>query len=194
MSLIPAEDLGYLDVVGEAFLAVRGQGLVLSPVDVELVRKYEAAGIPANALVHGIVRAAERRRAHGKPPPRSLSALKRTLDAEARRHQGGQVRAGALASAEAIDILLAAAREAVLPEERAAYWAAYRATCAGQTPVEAAALGWLTAVPRDLQRAVAQGVREAVGPRLAPEPREEYRGRLRRALVEDALERAELRI
>lgn len=193
MSLLPAEDLSYLDLIGEAFLSIRGRGLALSPVDVELVRRYEAAGIPVAVLMRGILKAAERRRAHGKPPHLSLSSLKRTLDAEARRFQAGSVRGGGpLPSPETLDRLLASARDAALPEERAAYRAAYRAACSGHDLPEAAALAWLACVPRDLQRPVVTQVRRRLGPRLAPEPREEYRQRLRHALVQAALARAEL--
>lgn len=193
MSLIPAEDLTFTDVVGEAFLAERGSGLLLSPVDVQLLRGYEAAGIPPAVLVRAITRAAERRRAHGKPFHRSLAALKRTLDAAVRRFQAGQVRGGAVRpSPEQLDRLLAAAREAVLPETRAAYRAAYRAACAGQPPPEAAALAWLAALPRPLRFAAARAARDALGPRLAQEHREEYRGRLRHAVIQEALERAGL--
>ncbi len=131
-----------MDLVGEAFLAVRGTGLILSPVDVELLRRYEAADIPAPTLIRTIFTAAERRRAHGKPPHQSLSSMKRSLDAAARHFQSGQVRgAEPLASPGTLDRLLAAAREGAQPEDRAAYRAAYRAACAGQAVTEAGALG-----------------------------------------------------
>ena len=195
MSLIPTEDVTFIDLVGEAFLETRGAGLMLSPVDVELLRRYEAAGIPPAVLVRGILRAAERRRYHGKPPHLSLGALKRTLDAEVRRFQSGQVRGLAPPpSAELLDRLLALAREAPLPEERKAYRAAYRAACAGDPVREPAALAWLQALPRPVQRAVASELRRTLGARLANQPREEYREQLRNALVNDALERAELRL
>ena len=193
MSLVPTDELTFVDLVGEAFLAVRGTGLVLSPVDVELLRHYEAAAIPAPILIKAILVAAERRRAHGKPPHQSLSSMKRSLQAAARRFQAGQVRGGEpLPSAATLDHLLAHAREGTLPQERAAYRAAYRAACAGYAVPEAGALGWLSALPRPLQREVSSRVRRALGPRLAPEPREEYRQRLRVALIADALQRAEL--
>ena len=192
VSLIPTEDIGFLEIVGEAFLSARGRGLALSPVDVELVRSYEAAAIPAAVLVRGIARATERRRAHGKPAPLSLHAIKRTLDAEARRFQAGQVRGGPMPTAETLDRLLAHAREAPLPEERAAYRAAYRAACAGEDLPEAAGLAWVTELPRPLQRLTSRAVRTNLGPRLASERREAYRERLRHALAQDALRRADL--
>ncbi len=193
MSLLPADELTFVDLVGEAFLAVRGTGLVLSPVDVELLRRYEAAAIPPPILIRAILIAADRRRAHGKPSHPSLSAMKRSLDAAARRFQHGQVRDAEPVAPEELDHLLACARDGATPEERAAYRAAYRAACAGQAIPEAGAFGWLAALPRPRQREVSSQVWRALGPRLAPEPREEYRQRLRVALVADAIERAELR-
>lgn len=193
MSLLPSDELTFVDLVGEAFLAVRGTGLVLSPVDVELLRRYEAADIPAPILIKAIFVTAGRRRAHGKPPHQSLSSMKRSLEAAAVRFQSGQVRgAEAPASPQTLDRLLACAREGTEPEERAAYRAAYRAACAGYAVIEAGALGWLSALPRPKQREVSSQVRRALGPRLAPEPLEEYRQRLRVALIADALQRAEL--
>jgi hypothetical protein len=192
VSLLPADEINFVDLVGEAFLAVRGTGLVLSPVDVELLRGYEAAAIPAPLLIRTIFLAAERRRDHGKPPPASLSSIRRSLDAAARRFQAGQARAVEPVSAATLDRLLASAREGEAPEERAAYRAAYRAACAGQPVVEAGALGWLAALPRTRQRQVSTSIRTTLGPRLAPEPLEEYRQRLRGALIAGALDRAEL--
>lgn len=192
MSLLPSDEINFADLVGEAFLAVRGTGLLLSPVDVELVRGYEAAGIPAPLLIRAIFLAAERRRAHGKPPHASLSSMRRSLDAAARRFQSGQTHAAEPVEAATLDHLLACAREGALPEERAAYRAAYRAACAGQPITEAGALGWLSALPRGRQRQVSTSVRGTLGPRLAPEAPEEYRQRLRGALIAGALERAAL--
>jgi len=198
VSLIPADDFTYLDLVGEAFLAERGQGLVLSPVDVELVRHYEGAGVPPHVLVLGIARACERRRYHGKPPPASLSACKRTLDAEVRKHLAGRAgslrQEGPFAEAGTLDRLIAATREATDPAERAAYASAYRAACAGLAIPEAAGLGYLRHLPRLDQRLLAQAVHATLGRRLAPEPREEYRERLRRALVSAAIAQAKLAV
>ena len=185
----------FLDIVGEAFLSTRGRGLVLSPVDVTLLRTYEASGVPAPILVRGILRAAERRRANGKPPPPPPSTPS-SAHSTPRPATSTPARCAAAPSpsAEQLDALLAAAREAPLPEERAAYRAGYRAACAGEDTREAAALAWLGGLPRSLQRATASAIREGLGPRLAPEPREEYRVRLRRALVADAIQRANLEL
>ncbi len=87
MSLLPSDEITFVDLVGEAFLAVRGSGLLLSPVDVELLRHYEAAAIPAPLLIRAVFLAAERRRDHGKPPHGSLSSMRRSLDAAVRRFQ-----------------------------------------------------------------------------------------------------------
>src|SRR5581483_6060131 len=164
MSLLPTEEISYADLVGEAFLATRGTGLVLSPVDVQLLRGYEAAAVPAPILIRAIFIAAERRRAHGKPPHPSLSSMRRSLDAVARRFLAGQVRDEPPPAPETLDRLLAHAREGSSPEQRAAYRAAYRAACAGEPLVEAGALGWIAALPRARQRDVASGVQRALGP------------------------------
>jgi hypothetical protein len=188
MSLIPAEEVTYVDSVGEFFLAQRGTGLMISSPDVELLRGYEGAGIPATVLCRGIERAFERRRQHGKPPHRTLSACKRTLDAEVKRFLAGAGRPpGDLPSAETLDRLVALAKSADRPEDKAAYRAAYRAACAGGHPSEAAGLAFLRALPSGERRRVAQGARAVLGQRVSGASRAEYRERLRSILIERVL-------
>jgi hypothetical protein len=190
VSLLPADEVTYLDCVAEFFLAQRGTGLMISSPDVELLRAYEGAGIPATVLCLGIERAFERRRHHGKPPYRTLSACRRTLDAEAKRFLAGANRApGDLPSAQSLDRLVALAKSADQPEEKAAYRAAYRATCAGGVPSEAAGLAYLQALPRAARAQIAREAVASLGQRVPGASRAEYRERLRSILITDVLRR-----
>jgi hypothetical protein len=188
MSLLPADEVTYLDCVAEFFLAQRGTGLMVSPPDVELLRAYEGAGIPPTVLCRGIERAFERRRQHGKPPHRTLSSCRRTLDAEVRRFLLGAGRPpGDLPTPEILDRLVALAKSADKAEDKAAYRAAYRAACAGGTPSEAAGMAYLMALSKGERRRVAQRARASLGERVSGASRAEYRERLRSILVEQVL-------
>ncbi|HEY3449475.1 MAG TPA: hypothetical protein VGK67_24185 [Myxococcales bacterium] len=58
MSLLP-EDAGYLEHVQAYFLAFRGDGVSLSPLDAELLADWMARGVPYPVVCRGIRRAAE---------------------------------------------------------------------------------------------------------------------------------------
>jgi hypothetical protein len=190
VSLLPADEVTYLDCVAEFFLAQRGSGLMISSPDVELVRAYEGAGIPTAVLCRGIERAFERRRHAGKPPHRTLSSCRRTIDAEVRHFLGGANRApGDLPDSHALDRLVALAKSADRPEEKAAYRAAYRAACAGGIPEEAAGLAYLMALPVAERTLVSQAVRAGVGRRVPGVSRAGYRDHLRTSLIGEALRR-----
>ena len=196
MSLLPSEEITYLDYVGEFFLAQKGAGLVLSPPDVELVRRYEGEGIPFEVLCRGIERAFEVRRRHAKErtPHLSLRSCKRSIDAEVRHHRKGALRgAGPIADAGRIDRLLGLARAAEAPEVRAAYRAAYRAACSGDAVELAAAFAYLGALPRPEQRRLCRAVAATV-PRSPEAPPWERRAALREALTTAALERGKLQL
>jgi hypothetical protein len=190
VSLLPADEVTYLDCVAEFFLAQRGTGLMISSPDVELVRAYEGAGIPTAVLCRGIERAFERRRHAGKPPHRTLSSCRQTIDAEVRRFLGGANRApGDLPDSHALDRLVALAKSADRPEEKAAYRAAYRAACAGGIPEEAAGLAYLMALPVAERTRVSQAVRLGVGRRIPGASLAGYRDHLRTSLIREALRR-----
>jgi len=201
MSLLPVEEITYVDCVTEFFTGLKGSGLMLSPLDVEFVRGYEVQGIPAAVLCHGIERAFEARlrnaRRVGKDPPaegpRSLRSFRRSIEAEVRKFlKGAPGRTSSPAEPAQIDRLLAHARDAEDPAERAAYREAYRAACQGTPLAPAAALRYLASLPRRTQREVCG----SVGRRLTPRPHEvtrlQWRLRLRDALIEEALRRARL--
>jgi hypothetical protein len=190
VSLLPADEVTYLDLVAEFFLAQRGTGLMISPPDVELVRAYEGAGIPTAVLCRGVERAFERRRHNGKPPHRTLCSCRRTIDAEVRRYLGGANRApGELPDARALDRLVGLVKSADRPEEKAAYRAAYRAACAGGVPEEAAGIAYLMALPGPERARVSQAVRASLGRRVPGLSPAGYRHRLRRSLIWEALRR-----
>jgi hypothetical protein len=201
MSLLPVEEITYVDCVTEFFTSLKGSGLMLSPLDVELVRGYEAAGIPWPVVCRGIQRAFEARRRNARRapsgeaprPPRSLRSCRRSIEAEARKFlKGAPGRTAPPVSPGEIDRLLAHARHAADPAERAAYREAYRAACVGSPLAPAAALRYLAALPRPAQRRLCGDV----GRRLTPRPHEmtrlEQRLRLREALIDEALSRARL--
>ena len=56
MSEIPQSALSYQAIVGEVFLALRGSGLVLSPLDQEQVAAWERRGVPVAVVCRGLRR------------------------------------------------------------------------------------------------------------------------------------------
>jgi hypothetical protein len=195
VSLLPAEEITYLDYVAEFFLSQKGAGLVLAPPDVELVRRYEGEGIPFEVLCRGIERAFEVRRRHGKErtPHLSLRSCRRSMDAEVRRFRKGALRgAGPVADAGLLDRLLGLARTAPKPASLA-YRAAYRAACAGDAIEPAAAFAYLAALPRADQRQLCRATVASL-PRAPGTPPWERRALLRAALTTAALEHGKLQV
>lgn len=87
MSLLP-EEASFEELVQECFLAHRGQGLMLSALDVELLASWAQEEIPFEVVARGIRRAAERLRYDaraGEAGPRTLRACKRDVEAELTR-------------------------------------------------------------------------------------------------------------
>lgn len=198
MSLLPTTEIGYIDYVSEYFLAQKGTGLMLSPLDVELVRRYEGQGIPFEVLCRGVARAFEVRHRHGKDrsPQLSLRACKRSIEAEVRRHARGALRGpGPLPEPAHLDRLLGRLRSAPNDAARAGYRAAYRAACGGEALAPAAAFAYLAALPRTAQRGLCGAVFRSLAPRMdEPMVAEAHwlRERLRDALARAALEHGKL--
>ena len=72
----------------ECFLAHRGAGLMLSPLDVQLVMSWSEAGAPYEVVALGIRKAAERAvwdTRPGEPALRTLRACKREVEAELKK-------------------------------------------------------------------------------------------------------------
>ena len=76
MSDLPSDALDYQAVVAEYFLALRGAGLLLSPLDQDLVAEWERRGLPVPIVCRGLRRGVERLAEERPPRPvRSVRAL-----------------------------------------------------------------------------------------------------------------------
>ncbi len=213
MSHLPEQALTYEAVVAEYFLALRGAGLMLSPLDREQVRAWERRGLPVAVVCRGLRRGLEEaRRDAGATVPRSLRRYRLAVEGEWRAYRGGRVGDAppppdeATASARRIaaaDALLRAALARVAPGEprHLAYRAALSVLRAG-TPGEhleatdrltraadAALLqAWLRAIPRAERTALGARCRLGAGERPAWTRRVEHRATLRIHLLEAARE------
>jgi hypothetical protein len=85
MSDLAPGDLSYQLVVAEYFLGLCGKGLMLSPLDRELVAEWERRGLPVAVVLRGLKFGWEdlvQRRAPGAGAPRSLRALRLAVEDE----------------------------------------------------------------------------------------------------------------
>jgi hypothetical protein len=90
MSVLPRE-ASFAEEVADYFLAFRGSGLALSPLDVELLMTWQERGVPYVVVCRGIRRAAELKRRMlppNEPPLRSLRACQNAVEEEYRRYKG----------------------------------------------------------------------------------------------------------
>ena len=209
MSLIPAGELSYAALVSEFFLQLRGTGLLLSPLDLELVAEWERRGVPASVVCRGMRRGWDdlvRDRPPGAAPPRSLRALRGFVEEEWRAYRDGRVGDGGARGpeADAARARLAAARaalagsaEATAGERRDAYRAA-----AASLPDDAASLQdlevalraaddlllhrWILSLPRPERAALGPRCRLLAGDRTRRARRSAYRETLRTHLFESA--------
>jgi hypothetical protein len=217
MSDLPADSLGYQAVITEFFLGLRGAGLLLSPLDQELVAEWERRGLPAPVVCRGIrcgmAALAEERRA----PVRSLRSLRFAVEEEWRAYRSGRVgdappppgedtaAAQRLADAGA-QLAQAADRPGLLRE---AYRRAARALLAGRggpgSPLEqveallaeadASLLSaWLGALPRPERATLGARVRLLAGARRPGESPRAYRETLRTHLVDLARQAGVMRL
>lgn len=210
MSDLPSSALDYRAVVAEFFLGLRGGGLMLSPLDEEVVADWERRGVPVAVVCRGLRRGLEQH-AENTParPPRSLRALRLAVEDEWRAYRSGRVGdapppAGedAVASArlEAARALLEEAGRTAPPALRVAYRAAWRALASGPAAAASplshldAALSyadarileaWLSSLERPARAALGRRVRLLAGPRPRGASRRAYRDALR-AHVADA--------
>ncbi|MGA9525516.1 MAG: hypothetical protein WBV82_28915 [Myxococcaceae bacterium] len=93
MSLLP-ESASFEELVQDCFLTHRGAGLMLSPLDVELIVAWAAEEVPFEVVARGIRRAAEKAlwdARPGEPVLRSLRACRREVDAEIRKYRSRSV-------------------------------------------------------------------------------------------------------
>jgi len=205
MSDLPAESLGYQAVVAEFFLGLKGSGLVLSPLDQELVAEWERRGLPVPVVCRGIRRGlaelAEERRA-----VRSLRSVRFAVEDEWRAYRSGRVgdspapageeELAARRLADARQRLAEAATSA--GPLRDAYREAGALLAAGslaRTPagrIESALAdagarilaGWLASLARPERAALGARVRLLAGARRPGESRRAYRKCLRAHLVD----------
>lgn len=190
MSDLPFDALDYQAVVAEYFLGLRGAGLLLSPLDQDLVEEWERRGLPIAVVCRGL-RSGVERLAEDQPPrpPRSIRALRFAVEDEWRAYQSGRVgeAPGPPGEAEAARARLEAARTLVAEAGRTAsgarqdgYRAAWRALAAegahAGTPLERAEAAieaadrrilaaWLRALPRPERAALGARVRLLSGAR-----------------------------
>ncbi|HEY7725821.1 MAG TPA: hypothetical protein VH880_10830, partial [Anaeromyxobacteraceae bacterium] len=186
MSDLPAGALSYSALVAEYFLGLRGSGLMLSPLDEELVAAWERRGIPVPVVCRGLKAAhaallAER--APGSPPPRALRAYAFGVEQEWKAVRPGRVgsspppppedQAAARRLEGARALLEDLGRSADGPR-REAYRGAWRALAAAERemgrPTLAGVEAALAAADRALFRAFVDGLprpaRAALGARL----------------------------
>jgi len=206
VSDLPSEALGYQAVVAEFYLGLRGSGLLLSPLDQELVAEWERRGLPVPVVCRGIRRGVEELLSERRAP-RSLRALRFAVEDEWRAYLGGRV--GEAPAPDGEDELaarrllearerLAAAR--VRPGAlREAYEAAERALDdveerAG-SPLERLEVGlavadarllrcWLSSLPRAERAALGARIRLLAGARRPGDSPRAYRESLRAHLLE----------
>ena len=207
MSHLPKESLSYERVVAEYFLALRGTGLMLSPLDAEQIRAWERRGLPVAVVCRGLHRGLEEaRREREASLPRSLRAFRRTVEDEWRAYRGGRVGESpalpdeaALASRRrglARDLLLAASKGSTGPR-REAYLEAVRTVDAAAHDLDAleralraadASLvrAWLASLTRAERAALGPRCRLRAGPRDAFTRPRAYRHALASHLLDAA--------
>jgi len=213
VSHLPSEALSYETVIAEYFLGLRGAGLMLSPLDVELVRRWERRGIPVAVVCRGLrqgLESALRDRPPGNPAPRTLRAYRLAVEDEWGAYRGGRVgdAPGPPTEASAAARRLLAARsllESLARTARDARREAYRAAwvaLASAAPIvtlaevdatllaadEALVRGWLAALSRPERAALGPRCRLRAGDRPPWTRRAAYRATLRAHLLDAARE------
>ena len=99
MSLLP-ESASFEERVQECFLTHRGAGLMLSPLDVQLIGDWAEAGVPFEVVARGIRKAAEKAlwdARPGEPALHTLRACRRSVEAEIRKYRARAAGAGVAA-------------------------------------------------------------------------------------------------
>jgi hypothetical protein len=213
MSDLPPDALSYQTVVAEYFLGLRGAGLMISPLDQELVAEWERRGLPVAVVCRGLRAGLEllvEQRAPGAALPRSLRALRFAVEDEWNAYQRQRVgdspappseASAAEARLEAARALLSEAGQAAHGPRRDGYREAWRALSGPYdgTPlerVEAAVASadarilaaWLSSLSRPERAALGPRVRLLSGPRRRGESPRAHREALRVRLLDAARE------
>ncbi|MGC4000822.1 MAG: hypothetical protein QM767_26565 [Anaeromyxobacter sp.] len=215
MSDLPHDSVHYQAVVAEYFLALRGTGLLLSPLDQELVAGWERRGLPVAVVCRGMKRGAEELAAARRGPPRSLRAVRLAVEDEWRAYRSARVgespappgEAGAARErlGHALRLLAGAAQTA--PEALAGSYVAAQRVLEGATALPGSPLeqleralaaadarllaGWVGALPRAERAALGPQLRALTGARRRGESRRAHREALR-AHLSDLARRAGL--
>jgi hypothetical protein len=208
MSDLPREALDYQAVVAEYFLGLRGAGLMLSPLDQDVVADWERRGVPVAVVCRGLRCGLEDLAERRAGAPRSIRALRFAVEDAWRAYQHGRVgdapapppeETAAEARLTAARELLADAGRGAEEDHREGYRAAWRAlAAAGAHPgsplerVEAALAAadarilsaWLHGLPPPERRALGPRLRLVAGPRAGRASRRAYRDALRAHLAE----------
>jgi hypothetical protein len=218
MSEISQESLSYRAVIAEYFLGLRGSGLLLSPLDEDLVADWERRGLPVAVVCRGLRRGLEQQleeRGDRVRLPRSLRAYRFAVEEEWRAYRQGRVGQASppgdedLAARERLEAARQHLEDAARtdPPRRETYIAAARALAASTRSTlhtlalaERAIAGADDVLLRSWVAALTRPERSAIGPRLrllaGPRPRRTrpraYRQTLRSHLL-DAARRAGLR-
>lgn len=202
----------YLEVVQARYLALRGGGLTLSPLDADRIRAWRDRGVPLELALLALEHAHQERQRGGRAGRARPLSLRQVEAHVAALHEGYARRSGALpvpadgvantvvtrgAPAPQMVRLLA---QAVGPGAMA-YAAALHALegAAGLAPDEALreaddaqGLAYLRALSREEQRALGRIARAGAGPR-GDVPRAAHRATLRTFLFEAARNHGGLR-
>jgi len=206
MSDLPADALGYQVVVAEFFLDLKGSGLLLSPLDQELVAEWERRGVPVPVVCRGIRRGLAELAAERPGPVRSLRAVRFAVEDEWRAYRSDRVgdspapaadegevsrrrlveARGRLAVAAAVDGQHELLRQAFRDVERTLLAAgggagppAERIEAALTAADQRLLAAWLASLPRPERAALGSRARLLSGPRRAGESRRAYRNCLR---------------
>lgn len=217
MSDLPREALSYQAVVAEYFLGLRGSGLLLSPLDAELVADWERRGLPVAVVCRGLrdgLDDAVRARPPGAPPPRSIRALRLAVEDAWRAYQAARVGDAppppteAAAAARRLDAARAHAAEALRGAggPRRAGWAAAASVLASvavadgdPSPLarvdaalaaadDAMLAAWVAALPAPERAAIGPRLRLRTGPRPRGTSPRAHRETLRAHLADVARE------
>ena len=211
MSDLPSGALSYQAVVAEYFLGLRGAGLMISPLDQELVAEWERRGLPVAVVCRGLRRGLESladRNPPGAPLPRSIRALRFAVEDEWHAYRQDRVgdsppppaaEAAAAARLDAARALLEEAGRTAPEPHRDGYRDAWRALAdGGKGPgdplarVEAAIAAadarilssWLRNLPTPERAALGPRLRLLVGPRPRAVSPRAFRDTLRAHLVD----------
>ncbi|HSN13240.1 MAG TPA: hypothetical protein VLT61_01325 [Anaeromyxobacteraceae bacterium] len=211
MSDLPTGALSYQAVVAEYFLGLRGAGLMISPLDQELVAEWERRGLPVAVVCRGLRRGLEAladRNAPGAPLPRSIRALRFAVEDEWHAYRHDRVgdsppppaaEAAASARLDAARALLEEAGRSAPEPHRDGYRDAWRALAKGTdgpgdplARVEAAIAAadarilasWLRNLPAPERAALGPRLRLLAGPRPRAVTPRAWRDTLRVHLVD----------